>query len=175
MRVADRSLPLLVVEDSDEDYAALLWALGKLGVSRRVERCASADALFDYLRRTVPPGAPAAGAGGAGEATPALILLDLNLMGDDGREVLAMLKGDPALRRIPVVVWTTSAHPADVAWCYDRGASGYTVKPVDVPQLLEAVRSVTDYWFGCVLLPDLRAPASGVAPGLPPAPPTAGQ
>mgnify|MGYP002778152815 CR=1 FL=1 len=158
MRAADPSMPLLVVEDSDEDYAALRWALGKLGVSRRVERCASADELFAYLRGTV-------GAlpeeRGAGAPAPALILLDLNLMGDDGREVLAMLKGDPALRRIPVVVWTTSAHPADVAWCYDRGASGYTVKPVDVPQLLEAMRSVTDYWFGCVLLPEVGGREGG--------------
>ncbi len=157
--------PLLVVEDSDEDYTALRWALRKVGVDRPVRRCATGADLLDYLRRTGPYAAGAAG--GADAPPPALILLDLNLGADDGREVLAELKADAALRRIPVVVWTTSAHPEDVAHCYERGASGYATKPVDVAQLVESVRSVTQYWFGCVILPAVE----GGAARRPPAPP----
>ncbi len=147
MIITDRALPLLVVEDSDEDYAALCWALGKVGVDRPVRRCASGADLLAYLQRTGPYA--------AGDApAPALILLDLNLGADDGREVLAELKADPALRRIPVVVWTTSAHPQDVDHCYAHGASGYATKPVDVARLVDSLRDVTRYWFDCVILPD---------------------
>lgn len=159
-------LPLLVVEDSDEDYTALRWALGKVGVARPVRRCTTGTDLLAYLRRTGPyaPGAaPAVPA-----PVPALILLDLNLGADDGRDVLAELKADATLRRIPVVVWTTSAHPGDVAHCYEHGASGYATKPVDVTQLVDALRQVTSYWFGCVILPD-PAPVGGArrSPGGP--------
>ena len=148
--------PLLVVEDSDEDYAALRWALGKVGVARPVRRCATGADLLAYLRREGPY---APGAAGVDAPPPALILLDLNLGPDDGREVLAELKADAALRHIPVVVWTTSAHPGDVAHCYEHGASGYATKPVDVTRLVDALRRVTSYWFGCVVLPD--APPGG--------------
>ena len=164
---APDAMPLLVVEDSDEDYAALRWALGKVGVERPVRRCATGSDLLAYLRRAGPyapdhPGAAAPGGAPADAApTPALILLDLNLGADDGRDVLAELKADAALRSIPVVVWTTSAHPNDVAHCYAHGASGYATKPVDVGRLVESLRSVTRYWFGCVVLPDTE----GAAPG----------
>ncbi|HEY0780502.1 MAG TPA: response regulator [Gemmatirosa sp.] len=142
--------PLLVVEDSEEDYTALQWALRKVGIDRPVRRCATGAEVLDYLRRTGPyAGSP------ADAPTPALILLDLNLGADNGRDVLAALKADAALRRIPVVVWTTSAHPDDVAQCYEHGASGYATKPVDVQQLVESLRDVTRYWFGCVILPDV--------------------
>jgi CheY-like chemotaxis protein len=160
--VADEA-PLLVVEDSDEDYTALRWALGKVGVARPVRRCVTGTDLLAYLRRTGPyaPGAP----GAADAPAPALILLDLNLGADDGRDVLAALKADAVLRRIPVVVWTTSSHPQDVETCYANGASGYATKPVDVGLLVESLRSVTRYWFGCVILPDA---APGATRGRPP-------
>ena len=151
--IAQDELPLLVVEDSDEDYTALRWALRKVGVERPVHRCATGADLLDYVRRT---GAYAPG--GLDARTPALILLDLNLGADNGRDVLATLKDDPALRRIPVVVWTTSAHPDDVAHCYAHGASGYATKPVDAMQLVEALRKVTRYWFGLMILPDVPPP-----------------
>jgi CheY-like chemotaxis protein len=155
--IAAGDLPLLVVEDSDEDYTALRWALRKVGVERPVHRCATGADLLAYLRHTGPY-APGAIGGDAPPPPPALILLDLNLGADDGREVLAELKADARLRRIPVVVWTTSAHPRDVEHCYEHGASGYATKPVDVAQLVEALRDVTRYWFARVVLPDL-APA----------------
>ncbi len=155
--LASDELPLLVVEDSDEDYTALRWALRKVGLERPVRRCATGTELLDYLRHTGPY-APEGADGHADAPAPALILLDLNLGADDGRDVLAQLKADHALRHIPVVVWTTSAHPEDVALCYENGASGYATKPVDVDQLVASLRHVTQYWFGCVIRPD-AAPA----------------
>lgn len=158
--IARDDLPLLVVEDSDEDYDALRWALRKVGVNRPVRRCATGADLLDYLRSSGPYAPEAAAPLPA--PVPALILLDLNLGADDGRDVLEEIKGDAALRSIPVVVWTTSAHPEDVAHCYAHGASGYATKPVDVDQLVASLRQVTQYWFGCVVLPD-------VSPAGPPA------
>ncbi len=152
--IANDAPPLLVVEDSEEDYTALRWALRKVGIDRRVLRCASGVEVLDYLRHT----GAYAGERAAYAPVPALILLDLNLGADNGRDVLAALKADAALRRIPVVVWTTSAHPDDVAQCYERGASGYATKPVDVDQLVESLRNVTRYWFGCVILPSHAHP-----------------
>ena len=156
--IAAPDLPLLVVEDSDEDYTALRWALGKAGVARPVRRCATGAELFAYLREGGANAAWQAGpdAGGAPDlpAPPALILLDLNLGADDGRELLAELKADDALRRIPVVVWTTSAHPEDVDRCYASGASGYATKPVDAAQLVATLRDVARYWFEHMVLPE---------------------
>lgn len=138
--------PIVVVEDSDEDFTALRWALQKIGVDRPLRRCANGAELFAYLRR---------GDGDAPKSpAPGLIFLDLNLGADDGRELLEELKADAALRRIPVVVWTTSTHPQDVDHCYAHGASGYARKPADVEQLLGALRDVTRYWFSCVVLPE---------------------
>lgn len=156
MKLAHDGPPLLVVEDSDEDYTALQWALRKVGIERQVRRCASGADLLDYLRHTGPYASDTPGAAEA--PTPALILLDLNLGADNGRDVLTALKADAALRSIPVVVWTTSAHPDDVAHCYAHGASGYATKPVDVMQLVESLRNVTRYWFGCVILPATARP-----------------
>lgn len=149
--LAAPDLPILVVEDSDEDYTALRWAFDKLGVTRPVRRCTSGDDVLAYLRRT---GAHAA----AREPLPALIFLDLNLGPDDGRDVLAVVKADDELRKIPVLVWTTSAHPVDVDYCYFHGANGYATKPVDVSRLLGTLRTVASYWFDYMMLPELPNP-----------------
>ena len=127
-------------------------------MQRSLRRVATGADLLAYLRRTGPYAPAGAPAGAARDAapTPALILLDLNLGPDDGREVLAALKADPALQPIPVVVWTTSAHPDDVARCYAHGASGYAVKPVDAARLVDTLRDIARYWFGCMVLPPSR-------------------
>ncbi len=85
--------------------------------------------------------------------TPDLILLDLNLPKKDGREVLAEVKGDPELRRIPVVVLTTSRAEEDVIRAYDLHANCYITKPVDFKQFISVVRSIEDFWLTVVKLP----------------------
>jgi CheY-like chemotaxis protein len=84
---------------------------------------------------------------------PDLILLDLNLPRKDGREVLAEIKKDESLRRIPVVVLTTSKAEEDVLRSYDLHASCYITKPVDLDQFINVVKSIDDFWLSVVKLP----------------------
>ena len=82
-----------------------------------------------------------------------MILLDLNMPRMDGREALAHIKADPALRRIPVVVLTTSKAEEDVFRSYDLGANSFVIKPVTFERLVAAVRTIAEYWFSIVRLP----------------------
>jgi CheY-like chemotaxis protein len=84
---------------------------------------------------------------------PHLILLDLNLPRRDGREVLREIKSDPSLRRIPVVVLTTSQSADDIAAVYDLSANCYITKPVDLNRFLEVVRLIQEFWLTAVKLP----------------------
>ena len=84
---------------------------------------------------------------------PDLMLLDLNLPRVDGRQVLAEVKGDPDLRRIPVVVLTTSPSEDDILHAYDQHVNSYIRKPVDLDQFLHVLRAIDDYWLGSVSLP----------------------
>ena len=84
---------------------------------------------------------------------PGLILLDLNLPGTDGREVLAAIKDEDALKTIPVIILTPSNAEEDVRSWYFDGTSSYIQKPVDLPRFVEAIRRLKDYWFEIVILP----------------------
>ena len=139
---------LLIVEDNDEDYVAFARAMQSAGIDRRIRRCASGDEALDYLRRCT------AGAGDNDCPLPALIVLDLNLPGSDGREVLSSIKSDPKLRSVPVVIVTTSADPNDVASCYQKGANGYLVKSLDFARFRQDMKLLGEYWFRASLLPE---------------------
>jgi CheY-like chemotaxis protein len=140
--------PILVVEDSDEDYEIMTWALKKLSITVPVHRCADGDDALDYLYQrgayADPETAP----------RPALILLDLNLVAMDGREVLQEIKRDDELKVIPVIVWTSSSSREDVEVCFKSGANSYILKPMNLEKLLEAVELLNHYWFGVVVLPE---------------------
>ena len=86
---------------------------------------------------------------------PDLILLDLNLPGMDGREVLSEVKSDPVLKRIPVVILTTSTDEEDVLRAYNLNANCYITKPVDVQQFIDAVGLIEDFWLAAVKLPPI--------------------
>lgn len=94
---------------------------------------------------------------------PDLVLLDLNLPRRDGREVLAELKKDPALRRIPVVVLTTSSEERDIVASYDLHANCYITKPVDLDQFIGVVRHIDDFWLTIVRLPSREAPGASAS------------
>jgi CheY-like chemotaxis protein len=137
-----QAYPLLIVEDSDEDFEAFLRGWRKSGVSNPIYRCENGDEALDflfhhgkYVDNTSYP-------------CPGLILLDLNLPGTDGREVLMEIKRDADLKNIPVVVFTTSANPKDLEICYQNGANSYIVKPIDIQALLNTVQVLVEYWFG---------------------------
>jgi CheY-like chemotaxis protein len=138
---------ILLVEDSPEDVEATMRALRKAGLANPIHHCADGDEALDYLRRRGKYAKP------ADAPLPGVVLLDLNLPGTDGREVLAEVKGDAQLRRIPVIVLTTSTDERDVERCYEAGANSYVKKPVDLDGFLEAVRRLSDYWFEVVILP----------------------
>ncbi len=86
-------------------------------------------------------------------ARPDLILLDLNLPQKDGREVLAEIKSDPDLLNIPVVILTTSQSDDDILKTYDTHANGYIVKPVDIDQFFEIIKTLNEFWMSVVMLP----------------------
>jgi CheY-like chemotaxis protein len=138
---------LLIVEDSDEDYAAALRVLRQLPTERDIERCVHGEDALDYLF-------------GKGEYAgqpprrPAVILLDLNLPGTDGREVLQEVKQDPVLKTIPVVVLSTSSNPVDIETSYQHGANSYIVKPVNFTVFAHTMKIFDDYWLQVVTLPD---------------------
>lgn len=90
----------------------------------------------------------------ASKERPDIILLDLNLPKKDGREVLAEIKADPSLRRIPVVVLTTSKAEEDIIKSYDLYVNCYITKPVDLNQFILVVKSIEDFWFTVVKLPN---------------------
>jgi len=139
--------PILVVEDNPEDFEATRRAFNRSGLVNPLHRCVDGDSALDYLYRRGPYADPAA------SPRPGIILLDLNLPGTDGREVLAEIKADRRLKRIPVIVLTTSSDERDIQACYDAGANSYVQKPVDLHGFVEAIRRLREYWMEVALLP----------------------
>lgn len=143
----ESDVTILIVEDSKDDYEACVAALTKdQNLANPIAWCESGDDALDYLRKS----------GSFADGThdlPGLILLDLNLPGLDGRDVLSAIKQDPATRRIPVVVMTSSGDQRDIDRCYDAGANSYVVKPVNLDGFLAAIARLQDYWFKIVVLP----------------------
>ena len=84
---------------------------------------------------------------------PGVILLDLNLPGTDGREVLQEVKADPDLRTIPVIVLTTSSDSVDIESCYHAGANTYLVKPVNISEFMVSMERLKDFWLELAILP----------------------
>ena len=138
---------ILLVEDNPDDYEATARSFKNNHFVNPIQWCKSGQEALDYLHRKGDYAAAASA------QHPALILLDLNMPGLDGRKVLKIIKDDPATRHIPVVILTTSADPQDIDQCYMIGASTYIQKPVSFEGLTEAVRTMKDYWFNIALLP----------------------
>jgi two-component system response regulator len=142
------SLPtILLVEDSIDDYEAAMRSFKAAHLDNPVHWCKTGQEALDYLKHE------GTYAHAPGAAKPALVLLDLNMPGIDGRKVLAIVKQDPALKKTPIVILTTSSDERDVTQCYELGASTYIQKPVDFDGLIGAVSRIKDYWFGIALLP----------------------
>jgi CheY-like chemotaxis protein len=138
---------ILVVEDSPEDFEATMRVLRRSGLANPIYRCCDGDEALEFLfqrdRYRDPAIAP----------RPSVILLDLNLPGTDGREVLTEIKKDDRLKLIPVIVLTTSGDERDIEKCYLAGANSYVKKPVDLGGFVSAIQRLKDYWFEIVILP----------------------
>jgi two-component system, chemotaxis family, response regulator Rcp1 len=137
-------IEILLVEDSAADVRLTMEALKDAKVANRLNVAEDGVKAMEFLKRK---GAYAAA------PFPDLILLDLNLPRKDGREVLAEIKADALLRRIPVVVLTTSHAEEDVLKVYDLHANCYITKPVDFEQFMTVVRSIENFWLTVVKLP----------------------
>jgi CheY-like chemotaxis protein len=136
----------LIAEDDPDDQLLTREALAESRLANTVCFVNDGQELLDYLRQAGPYTERAT-------VRPDLILLDLNMPRKDGREALAEIKADPALRSIPVVILTTSTANEEIQRAYDLGANSFVVKPVTFEGLVSAVRVLTQYWFSIVRLP----------------------
>ncbi len=139
-----RAVEILLVEDSPGDVRLTKEALREGKVRNNLHVATDGVEALAFLRRE---GRYAAA------PRPDVILLDLNLPKKDGREVLAEVKADERLKRIPVVVLTTSADERDVLRSYELQAACYITKPVDLDQFINVVKSIEDFWLTVVTLP----------------------
>ena len=139
---AAQLMRILLVEDSVADVELTLEALEDAKIANEVAVVRDGAAALSYLRSTA-----------TGPERPDLVILDLNLPRMSGHEVLAAMRKDDDLRRMPVAILTTSSAEADVVRTYDLGANCYLTKPVDVDQFVHVVRSIEDFWLGLVRLP----------------------
>lgn len=142
---AGRPVEILLVEDNPGDVRLTREALREGKIRNRLHIVSDGVEAIAFLKQQgIHADAP----------RPDVILLDLNLPRKDGREVLAEIKDDERLRRIPVVVMTTSSAEQDILSAYNLHANCYVTKPVDFDQFIEVVRSIQDFWFTIVRLPE---------------------
>jgi chemotaxis family two-component system response regulator Rcp1 len=139
-----RAVEILLVEDNPGDVRLIQEALRDGKVWNNPHVVTDGEAALDFVYRR-PPYAEA--------PRPDLVLLDLNLPRKDGREVLATIKSDPDLKRIPVVVLTTSVEEEDVLRAYNLAANCYVTKPVEFDQFMKVIRMIEDFWLTIVALP----------------------
>jgi len=141
-----RPIEVLLVEDNAGDVRLTIEAMREGKVLNHLTVASDGEEAMAILR-------------GEGEfhgcPTPDVIFLDLNLPKRDGREVLAEIKSDQHLRRIPVVILTTSRAEEDILRTYNLHANCYITKPVDLEQFIKVVRSISDFWFEVVRLPPM--------------------
>jgi chemotaxis family two-component system response regulator Rcp1 len=133
-------MKILLVEDSLADIELTLDALQGAKVANQVTVVRDGQAALAHIR-------------GCPDDGPDLVILDLNLPRVSGHEVLAAMRADETMRRIPVAVLTTSSAESDVAKTYDLGANCFLTKPVDIDQFIHVVQSIDNFWLGLVRLP----------------------
>jgi CheY-like chemotaxis protein len=131
--------PILLVEDNPKDLELTLMALEKSKLANEVITARDGVEALDYLLRRGPYADRGAG-------NPAVVLLDLKLPRVDGLQVLETVRGDPALRAVPVVMLTASREERDLARSYDLGVNAYVVKPVAFKEFIEAIQDLGVFW-----------------------------
>ena len=141
----NRAVEILLVEDSLGDIRLTREAFKEGKLTNRLHVVSDGEAALAFLRREGPY---------RKAVRPDLILLDLNLPKTDGREVLAAIKADETLRRIPVIILTTSKAEQDILRAYDLHANCYITKPVDLEQFLLVINAIEEFWLQIVKLPD---------------------
>ena len=127
------SKPILLIEDDDVDVMTVKRALRDLKLTNQLVPIGDGEEAIEYLRNE-------------SAAKPCLVLLDLNMPKMDGAEFLKIVKADKALKKIPVIILTTSNSDRDVIESFELGAAGYMVKSVDYEKFVETIRAIDLYW-----------------------------
>ena len=141
------SITILMADDDEDDRMMTQEALKEARLANEIRFVVDGEELMDYLYQRGKY------AGGENAPRPGLILLDLNMPKKDGREALKEIKAHPHLRRIPVVVLTTSKAEEDIYRSYDLGVNSFITKPVSFDGLVFVITTLAHYWFQIVQLP----------------------
>lgn len=141
---------ILIVEDSDEDFYVFLRAAKNTRIFDELPyqllRFLDGDEALDYLLRQ-------GDYQDFSKPLPTAILLDLNLPGTDGRDVIQQIKQTPTLKQLPIIVLTTSSNVRDIDSCYTYGVNSYLLKPMGIQRMQETVQLLLKYWFDLAVLP----------------------
>ena len=143
-----QSITILMADDDADDRLMAKEALDEARLANDLQFVEDGEELMDYLHNRGKY------AGNGNSPRPGLILLDLNMPKKDGREALEEIKADPDLKRIPIVVLTTSKADEDIYRTYDLGVNSYITKPVSFEGLVDVMKALSNYWFEIVRLPD---------------------
>jgi CheY-like chemotaxis protein len=147
MEGTKKLFPILIAEDDPDDRLIIHDAFEEAGMHHAVHYVEDGQELMDYLclrgKYSWPNHSP----------RPGIILLDLNMPKKNGQDALREIKSDPSLKRIPVIVMTTSKRDEDIGFLYDLGANSYIHKPTDFATLVTIVKTLSRYWFEIVELP----------------------
>ena len=147
MKKEGKMITIVLADDDPDDRKLTQEAFLENRLANEFHAVEDGEELMDYLHRRAKYECL------RGDALPGLILLDLNMPRKDGREALKEIKADPDLRRIPIVVLTTSKAEEDILRSYDLGVNSYVTKPVTFKSLVELIRVLGSYWFEVVELP----------------------
>ena len=147
MDADNRSITILLADDDEDDRLLAEDALAESRLANTIEFVEDGEELMDYLYQRGKWSEEGAA------PRPGLILLDLNMPRKDGRQALKEIKGDPELRKIPVVILTTSKAEEDILRSYDLGVNSFITKPVTFDGLVDIMKLLGRYWFEIVELP----------------------
>ncbi len=148
MSAADlHGVSILLADDDEDDRMLAIDALREAKLANDIATVTDGEELMDYLKRRGEYSDPSS------SPRPGLILLDLNMPKKDGREALDEIKADPELRRIPIVVLTTSEAEEDILRTYELGVNSFITKPVSFDGLVQIMRTLRSYWLEIVRLP----------------------
>ena len=139
-----QEIHILLVDDNEGDILLTKEALEEAKIVNRISVAYDGVQALNFLKKEPPF---------LHEESPDLILLDINLPRMDGTELLSIIKRDPELRRIPVIMLTTSSSERDILTSYDNHANCYITKPVDLERFMDVVRTIEDFWISIVKLP----------------------
>lgn len=139
-----QDLEILLVEDNEGDIRLTIEAFSEAKIRNQIKVVRDGEEALLYLRKEGKY---------TDSKTPDIILLDINLPRVDGKEVLQIMKNDPVLKTIPVIMLTTSSSETDIKQSYENHANCYVIKPVDLNKFLDVIRSIEDYWISIVRLP----------------------